>query len=49
MHGQIRYYNQNAACALHTRIMKQLLDMGVLKLPTAEQAKGLCAILFLGE
>ena len=49
MHAQIKYYNQNAACALHTRVMKVLLDMGVLKEPTPEQKKGLCTILFLGE
>lgn len=49
MHELIRYLNQNAACALHTRVMKVLLDMGVLKMPTEEQAKGLCTIMFLGE
>lgn len=46
MHELIRYYNQNVACTLHTRVMKALLDMGVLKLPTEEQAKGLCTIMF---
>ncbi len=49
MHELIRSINQNAATVLHTRIMKQLLDMGVLKMPTAEQAKGLCTIMFMGE
>ena len=49
MHEQIRYYNQNAACLLRTRIMKYLLDKGVLKLPTEEQRKGLCTVMFLGQ
>ncbi|MBR4096142.1 MAG: RNA polymerase sigma factor [Oscillospiraceae bacterium] len=49
MHELIKYYNQNCACMLHTRIMKNLLDMGVLKMPTEEQAKGLCTIMFMGE
>jgi RNA polymerase sigma factor (sigma-70 family) len=49
MHGQIRYYGQNSACALHTHIMEQLLDMGVLTLPTEKQAKGLCTVMFVGE
>lgn len=40
---------EETACALHTRIMKRLLDMDVLKLPTQEQAKGLCTVLFLGD
>ncbi|MBR5329616.1 MAG: hypothetical protein IKV45_05345, partial [Firmicutes bacterium] len=47
MHALVRYYAQNEACALHTRIMKRLLDADVLKLPTSEQAKGLCTVLFL--
>ncbi len=49
MHELIKYYNQNCACSLHTRIMKDLLDMGVLKMPTEEQAKGLCTVMFTGE
>ncbi|MDE5578265.1 MAG: sigma-70 family RNA polymerase sigma factor [Oscillospiraceae bacterium] len=49
MHEQIRYYDQNAACTLHTHIMEYLLDKGVLKLPTEEQRKGLCTVMFLGE
>ncbi len=49
MHELIKHYTRNNACALHTRVMKELLDMGVLKLPTAEQAKGLCTIMFTGE
>ena len=47
MHALVRYYAQNEACALHTRIMKRLLDADVLQLPTKEQAKGLCTMLFL--
>ncbi|MCM1022877.1 MAG: RNA polymerase sigma factor [Prevotella sp.] len=49
MHELIRYYAQNSACALHTHFMKYLLDKGVLKLPTEEQRKGLCTVMFLGE
>lgn len=49
MHEQIRYYAQNAACCLHTRIMEYLLNKGVLKLPTEKQRKGLCTVMFLGE
>ncbi len=49
MHELIKYYNQNCACMLHTRVMKNLLDMGVLKMPTDEQAKGLCTIMFMGK
>ncbi len=49
MHEQIKYYQQYAACGLHTRIMEQLLDMGVLKMPTDEQKKGLCTVMFTGE
>ncbi len=49
MHEQIRYFNQNAACQLHTRVMEHLLDMGVLRMPTEEQAKGLLTVMFMGE
>lgn len=49
MHEQIRYYDQNAACLLHTHIMEYLLNKGVLKLPTEEQRKGLCTVMFLGQ
>ncbi|MBD5139296.1 MAG: sigma-70 family RNA polymerase sigma factor [Ruminococcus sp.] len=49
MHEQIRYYDQNAASSLHTHIMEYLLDKGVLKLPTEEQRKGLCTVMFLGQ
>lgn len=49
IHKMIKYYNQNAACTLHTRVMKQLLDMGVLKEPNEEQKKGLCTVMFLGN
>lgn len=49
MHDQIRYYDQNAACTLHTHIMEYLLNKGVLKLPTEEQRKGLCTVMFIGE
>ncbi|MBD5145985.1 MAG: RNA polymerase sigma factor [Ruminococcus sp.] len=49
MHEQIRYYDQNAACTLHTHIMEYLLNKGVLKLPTEEQRKGLCTVMFLGQ
>lgn len=49
MHELIRYYDQNAACLLHTHIMEYLLNKGVLKLPTEEQRKGLCTVMFLGN
>lgn len=49
MHDQIRYYDQNAACTLHTHIMEYLLNKGVLKLPTEEQRRGLCTVMFLGQ
>lgn len=49
MHPLIEYYAQNYACSLHTRVIEQLLDMGVLKMPTDEQKKGLCTILFLNR
>ncbi len=49
MHELLKCLTQNIACKLHTRIMKQLLDMGVLKIPTEEQAKGLCTIMYVGE
>ncbi len=49
MHELIKCMSKTAANLLHTRVMKALLDMGVLKLPTKEQAKGLCTIMFLGE
>jgi hypothetical protein len=29
--------------------MEQLLDMGVLTLPTEKQAKGLCTVMFMGK
>lgn len=46
MHELIRHLSKNATCKLYTRIMKELLDMGVLKEPTEKQAKGLCTIMF---
>lgn len=46
VHGIIKYYSQNMACTLHTYIMNELLDIKVLQKPTADQAKGLCTILF---
>ena len=49
MHELIKYFNQNCACSLHPRIMKVLLDMGVLKMPEGKQAKGLCTVMFMGE
>ena len=49
MHELLTCFAQNIACKLHTRIMKQLLDMGVLKTPTEEQAKGLCTVMYIGE
>ena len=49
MHELIKCQSKAAAGYLHTRVMKALLDMGVLKLPTKEQAKGLCTIMFMGE
>lgn len=49
MHELIKHLSQNAACMLRTRIMKILLDMGVLEMPSEEKAKGLCTIMFMGE
>lgn len=49
MHELIKSLSKTAAGSLHTRVMKALLDMDVLKMPTKEQAKGLCTIMFLGE
>ena len=49
MHELIKCQSKAAAGYLHTRVMKALLDMGVLKLPTKEQSKGLCTIMFTGE
>lgn len=49
MHEQIKYYLQNSAQWLHTHVMELLVEMGVLTIPTEEQAKGLLTILFLGE
>ncbi len=49
MHEQIKFLNRNAATSCHTRMMKYLVDNGVLKEPTPEQKKGLCTILFLGK
>jgi len=49
MHAQIKYLYRNAAANVHTRMMKYLVDNGVLKEPTPEQKKGLCTILFMGE
>ncbi len=49
MHELIKYYNVGCACSLHTRVMKVLLDMDILKLPSKEQAKGLCTVMFTGE
>lgn len=49
MHEEIRYYNQNAATSLRTRIMFELVEMGVLKKPKKEQAKTLLTILFTGK
>lgn len=49
MHELIKLESKAAAGHLHTRIMKALLDMSVLKMPTKEQAKGLCTIMFMGE
>lgn len=49
MYELIRYYAQNSACTLHTHIMEYLLNKGVLKLPTEEQRKGLCTVMFLGQ
>ncbi|MCM1334606.1 MAG: sigma-70 family RNA polymerase sigma factor [Bacteroides sp.] len=49
MHEEIRYYQQNAAASLRTRIMFELVDMGVLKKPKKEQAKTLLTIFFSGK
>lgn len=49
MHELIKCMYKSAAWSLQTRVMEHLLDMGVLKPPTAEQAKGLSTIMFMGE
>ncbi len=49
MHPLIKYRSQCIGGFTQTRIMKILLDMGVLKLPTEKQAKGLCTVMFTGE
>lgn len=49
MHELIKFWSKTSPWSLNTRVMKALLDMGVLKLPTEEQAKGLCTIMFMGE
>ncbi len=49
MHEMIAYYDQSSVVSLFTRIMEELLNMGVLKEPTAVQKKGLCTIMFMGE
>lgn len=49
MHELIKCMNGSAAWSLKTRVMEHLLDMGVLKQPTEEQAKGLCTIMFMNE
>lgn len=49
MHELIKCMYKSAAWSLQTRVMEHLLDMGVLKQPTAEQAKGLSTIMFMGE
>ncbi|MBE6889764.1 MAG: RNA polymerase sigma factor [Ruminococcaceae bacterium] len=49
MHAQIKFLYRNAAANVHTRMMKYLIENGVLKEPTPEQKKGLCTILFTGE
>lgn len=49
MHELIKCMNRSAAWSLQTRVMEHLLAMGVLKQPTAEQAKGLCTIMFMNE
>lgn len=49
MHELIKCLSKTAASSLHTRVMKVLVDMGVLKIPTEEQSKGLCTIMFMGE
>lgn len=49
MHGLIRYYSGNAACNLFTHVMKYLLDKGELQLPSEEQRRGLCTVMFLNK
>ena len=49
MHELIKHLSQNAACMLRTRIMKILLDMGILEKTSEEKAKGLCTVMFTGE
>lgn len=49
MHGLIQFYSQNSAKKLLTRILEQLLAMGVLKEPSNEQKKGLLTVMFTGK
>ena len=49
MHELIKCINKSAAWSLKARVMEHLLNMGVLKQPTEEQANELCTILFMNE
>ena len=49
MHDRIIYESRIASTALVTRVMKSLLDDGILKLPSDTQAKSLLTILFTGK
>lgn len=49
MHKAIRYSCQNKLTALKTYVLKNLLDRGLLKEPTSEEAKGISTILFIEE
>lgn len=46
MHKTVRYQNQNIATQTHVYAMKNMLDRGMLKLPTEQQRKQICNILF---
>jgi len=47
MHKVIRYLCQNKLTTLTTYVLKNLIDRGLLKEPTSEEAKGLSTILLI--
>jgi len=46
MHAQITEFAKSAASGLNTRIAENLLEAGVLKMPSDEQKKGLLTVMF---
>lgn len=47
MYKAIRYCCQNRLATIHTYVLKNLVDRGLLKEPTSEEAKGISTILFI--